>query len=165
MSDQDTNASPEQAASEEDNGAQFIIQRIYLKDASLEAPNQVETFQAQWEPEVDLNIGTATNKLGDDHYEVELTVTATIKSQDKTAYLVEVKQAGIFGIRGYSPEQTQSALGTYCPTTLFPYAREAISDLVSKAGFPQFILAPVNFDQMYQQHLERRAAKQEEQNA
>ena len=137
---------------------QFAIQRIYIKDISFETPNSPSIYTVQWQPEVSLDINTLANKLSDTLYEVVLRITATIKVEDKTAYLCEVNQAGIFTIAGLPEENMGHMLHSYCPSILFPYAREVISDLVGKGSFPAFNLAPINFDALYAQH----AAKQGE---
>lgn len=131
---------------------QFAVQRIYLKDASFESPNTPDAFRQQGEPQHELNLNTKINTLGDDAYEVVLAVTVTTKLGDQTAFIVEVQQAGIFGIRGFPAEEIGPLLGAYCPNLLFPYAREAVSDLVTKGSFPQLVLQPVNFDALFAQH-------------
>lgn len=131
----------------------FIIQRIYVKDISFESPNTPYTFDAQWQPELEVNLETQSNPIQDTQHEVILTITAKVSVNAKLAFLVEVKQAGIFLIAGLTPEQLHHALGSFCPNILFPFAREVIADLVTRGGFPQLLLAPVNFDALYQQHL------------
>ena len=148
-------STPENAAAEGAGAQQFAIQRIYLKDVSLETPNSPQVFTEKWEPEVNVDLNTNGEVLGDNVYEVTLTLTVTAKQQDKTAYLVEVHQAGIFSIAGFEQDELHHMLGSFCPNILFPYAREAISDLVNKGGFPQMLLAPVNFDALYAQHLQQ----------
>ena len=133
------------------------VQKIYLKDVSLEVPGAPLVFQNEWNPDADVQLGTASKKLGDGVFEVVLTVTVTTKLKDQTAFLVEVKQAGIFGVQGFGEQEYGPLLGSFCPGVLFPYAREAISDLVGKAGFPQLLLQPVNFDALYAQHVQQQA--------
>lgn len=142
---------------------QFAIQRVYTKDISFETPNSPAIFTEKWEPEINLDLNTTNGKLHENVYEVILTLTVTAKAGDKTAYLVEVKQAGIFGIAGFGEQELGHMLGAYCPNVLFPYAREVISDLVSKGTFPQLLLAPLNFDAIYAQHLQRQQAGDSEQ--
>jgi preprotein translocase subunit SecB len=132
----------------------FEIQRIYIKDLSYEAPNTPHTFTEDWKPEVQLNLETKSTRIQDNVHEVVLSVTATITSSKKSAFLVEVHQAGIFMVNGFPADQLQHMLGSFCPNVLFPYAREVVSDLVVRGGFPQLILAPVNFDALYAQHME-----------
>ena len=134
---------------------QFAIQKIYTKDISFETPNAPKVFTLKWEPSLDLNLGTNVETLENSMYEVVLTITVTVKIGDSAAYLVEVKQAGIFSIAGFSEQEMGPMLGSFCPNVLFPYAREVVSDLVNKGGFPQLILAPVNFDALYVQHLQQ----------
>lgn len=142
---------------EQNNAAekQFSIQKIYTKDISFETPNSPVVFTQKWEPTVDFNLGTNVLPLENSMYEVALNVTITVKNGDTTAYLVEVVQAGIFALAGFTPEELGPMLGSFCPNILFPYARETISDLVTRGGFPQMILAPVNFDALYAQHLQQ----------
>lgn len=134
---------------------QFAIQKIYTKDISFETPNAPKIFTQKWEPSVDFNLGTNVEQLENATYEVALTITVTVKLAETTAYLVEVIQAGIFTIDGFSENEIGPMLGSFCPNILFPYSREVVSDLVNKGGFPQLILAPVNFDALYLQHLQQ----------
>jgi preprotein translocase subunit SecB len=137
---------------------QFSIQKIYTKDISFETPNAPQIFTTKWEPQVDFNLATNVDPMDDNMYEVNLTVTVTVKTNDQTAYLVEVKQAGIFSLAGFSEQEMGPMVGSFCPNILFPYAREVVSDLVTKGGFPQLLLAPVNFDALYQQHVQQAQA-------
>lgn len=134
---------------------QFSIQKIYTKDLSFETPNAPKIFREKWEPVVDFNLGTKVDKLENTVFEVTLTVTITVKSGDQNAYLVEVNQAGIFTLENFTEQELGPMLGSFCPNILFPYAREVVSDLVTKGGFPQLLLAPVNFDALYGQHLQQ----------
>lgn len=143
--------------SEQANQQQFSIQKIYLKDVSFESPNSPAVFSGEWKPEVNVQLNTEIKGLENNMHEVTLSVTVTAKQQDKTAFLVEVKQAGLFQLAGFAQEQLGGMLGAYCPETLFPYAREAISDLVTKGGFPQLLLSPVNFNALYMQHQQQQA--------
>lgn len=133
------------------------LQKIYIKDVSVEVPGAPQIFQQQWAPEADIQLGSGNRGVADDLYEVVLTVTVTAKLGEATAFLVEVKQAGLFTVQGFEEEERGQVLGSFCPNVLFPFAREAISDLVGKAGFPQVLLQPVNFDALYAQHLEQQA--------
>lgn len=134
----------------------FGIQKVYVKDLSFEAPNTPAIFAEQkWEPEVNVQLNTRVDNVGPAVHEVVLTVTVTAKVGDKTAYLAEVKQAGIFQADGFEQSQMGHLLGSFCPSILFPYVREAVSDLVTRGGFPQMLLAPVNFDLIYAQHLQQ----------
>lgn len=135
---------------------QVQLQKIYLKDASLESPNAPQVFRSQeWKPEVGVQVNTEATAMEGDSHEVVLTLTVTVTQSDKTLYLVEVAQAGIFTLSGFGDEQRRHVVATFCPTTLFPYAREAVSGLAERAGFPQLLLQPMNFEAMYRQHLER----------
>lgn len=138
---------------------QFSIQKLYIKDASFEAPNSPAIFTETLEPRVDFNINSGVQNLENGHFEVRLTVTATVKQGDKTAFLVEVCQAGIFTLVNFAEAELNHMLGTYCLSILYPYAREAVSDLVTKGGFQPLLLVPVNFEALYAQHL----AQQQEQ--
>lgn len=143
---------------------QFMIQRIYVKDLSYETPNTPAVFQQKWEPELTLDLNTNTSQLEEGVFEVILTVTATVANQKTTAFLVEVKQAGIFTIQGAPKNQLDHLLNSFCPSILFPYAREAITSQVIHGSFPQLVLAPINFDALYMQQLEekKKAGVQEE---
>jgi len=130
---------------------QFAIQRLYVKDISFESPNSPDLFLKEWQPEVSIDLNVDHQKLDNSNYEVALTVTVTAKGEDKTAFLAEVKQAAIFTIEHFPEDQMGHMLGALCPGILYPYAREAISDLVNRGSFPQLLLAPINFDALYQQ--------------
>jgi len=134
---------------------QFSIQKIYTKDISFETPNSPKVFTEKWEPKVDFNLGTNVQSLDNSLYEVALTITVTVKCGESTAYLIEVCQAGIYSLAGFTDEEMGPMVGSFCPNILFPYAREVVSDLVAKGGFPQLLLAPVNFDALYAQHLQQ----------
>lgn len=144
MAEQNTNAE-----------RQFSIQKIYIKDVSFETPKSPQIFIEKWDPSVDFNLGTRVEPLEENLYEVALTVTVTVKSGESVAYLVEVTQAGIFALNGFADQEMGPMIGSFCPNILFPYAREAVSDLVAKGGFPQLLLAPVNFDALYAQHVQQ----------
>ena len=139
---------------DEQNLPQLALERIYVKDMSLEVPG-AEVFTREWQPELDINLSSAAEKLDDDHYQVILTVNVTANNGGKTAFIAEVHQAGIFMLQNIPEEQLGAILGAYCPNVLFPYAREVVSDIVTRGSFPQLLLAPVNFDQAYQQTLEQ----------
>jgi len=143
------------AASGEPAEQQFALQKIYLKDISFETPNSPEVFTEEWKPDVNVELQTAGKPLTDEVMEVVLTVTVTAKLGDKIAYLAEVHQAGVFTMSGFNDDERVHMQGSYCPNILFPYAREAISDLVGKGGFPQLLLAPVNFDALLAQHKQQ----------
>ncbi len=130
---------------------QFAIQRLYVKDLSVEAPSSPEIFQENWQPKIDMSLNTNSRKISDGVYEVSLQATVTAKLEEKVAFLVEVEQAGVFTMENFSKEHLNHMAGSYCPTLLFPYLREVISDVVVRAGFPQLVLSPVNFDALYAQ--------------
>lgn len=141
----------------ENQSPQFEIQRIFVKDISFEAPNTPHTFIEEWKPEVSLNLETKSNRIQDNVHEVVLSITATVTTGKKTAFLIEVHQAGVFMINHFPNDQLHQMLGSFCPNILFPYAREVVSDTVVRGGFPQLILAPVNFDALYTQHMEQQS--------
>jgi len=153
----------------EENGAaeqaqqQFIIQKIYTKDISFETPNSPEIFREEWKPELDLQLTNEYKQLDDNNHDITLVATVTAKLGEKTAFLIEVKQAGVFSLVGYSNEEMGPLIGNHCPNILFPYVREVISDIVLKGGFPQLVLAPVNFDALYMNQVEqaKKAAEQQ----
>ncbi|MGL5949390.1 MAG: protein-export chaperone SecB [Aeromonas sp.] len=132
---------------------EFHIQRVYTKDISFEAPNTPQIFQKEWQPDVKLDMDTKTNLLGENVYEVILTLTVTCKLGEETAFLCEVQQAGIFTVGNLPEQQLAHCLAAFCPNILFPYAREAVASLVNKGSFPQLNLAPVNFDALFAQHM------------
>src|SRR5690349_19081964 len=134
---------------------QFTIEKIYLKDLSLEVPNSPQVFLEREAPKVDIQLGTRASPLEQGHYEVVLTVTATAKIGEKTVFLVEAHQAGVFQILNLPQDSLEPVLGVTCPNILFPYARETVSDAIVRAGFPQFLLAPVNFELLYQQRMQQ----------
>ena len=145
----------DQAATEEQAEQQFAIHKIYTKDISFEAPHAPAVFNDEWKPEVNLDLNSQGRSIGENTYEVVLSLTVTTTNNEKTAFLVEVQQAGIFGISGFGPEDLSHMIGSFCPNILFPYAREAISDLVTRGGFQPLLLAPVNFDMLYAQHVQQ----------
>ena len=149
----------EENASSTEQQARFVIQKIYTKDISFETPNSPDIFREEWAPELDLQLGNEYNRIDEDNHEITLTVTVTAKVGDKVAFLVEVKQSGVFSLTGYSDQEMGPLIGSYCPNTLFPFAREVVSDIVLKGGFPQLVLAPVNFDAVYMKQMEQ--AKQQ----
>lgn len=138
---------------------QFAIQKIYLKDVSFESPNSPAAFAySEWKPEINVQIQSSHQVIAQDTYEVVLNVTITAKQNEKTAFLVEVKQAGLFSLSGFPQENMAGMLGAYCPEALFPFAREAVADFVNKGGFPALLLAPVNFNAAYMQQVQQQQA-------
>lgn len=142
---------------------QFSLQRIFVKDLSFEAPKSPEIFREDWSPQVEMDLNTRQRSLEGDFHEVVLTITVTVKTADEVAFIVEVQQAGIFLIQGLDDASKGHALGAFCPGLLFPYARETIDSLVVRGSFPALMLAPVNFDALYAQELERMQANGEAQ--
>ncbi len=133
----------------------FGIQKIYTKDISFESPNSPAIFTHEFQPQLSVDLNVESKKLQDDVYHVVIRVTATTKVEDNTAFLCEVEQAGIFTLQGFNDAELSYMLGVQCPNALFPYAREAISDLVNRGGFPQLLLEPVNFEAMYASHMQQ----------
>ncbi|WP_375056738.1 protein-export chaperone SecB [Zobellella sp. DQSA1] len=141
---------------------EFQIQRIYLKDMSFEAPGTPLVFQKEWKPEVKLDLDTKSARLGDNVFEVVLTLTVTCSmGEAETVYLCEIQQAGIFTIGNMAEPQLAHCLGSFCPNILFPYARETVASLVNKGSFPQLNLAPVNFDALFAAHVQRAQQQQQ----
>ena len=138
-------------------GPQLLLQKIYIKDLSFESPKAPDIFTTKASPQTQLNLRYANRDLGEDNVEVTLTITVEAKDDDATLFLVELTQAGVFMLRGYTAEQRATILGSFCPNTLYPFAREAIADLIQKGGFPQLLLQPINFDALYAQALKDRA--------
>lgn len=138
--------------------AQFALQRVYLKDVSFEVPGAPKVFLQQWQPEVNIDLNTSAQRLEDGrHYDVTLALTVTARNEDQVAFLVEIKQSGIFQIEGVADAELGPLLGSYCPNLLFPFAREAISDIVGKGSFPQLLLQPINFDAVYSETMRKLA--------
>jgi preprotein translocase subunit SecB len=134
----------------------FSIQKLYLKDSSFESPASPQSFSfKQWDPKIDLNLTNKQAHIDADIYEAVLSITATVSHDEATAFLVEVHQAGLFQIVGFDEEQRSYLMGSQCMNILFPYAREVISDMSVRGGFPPLIMTPVNFDALYQQHLQQ----------
>jgi preprotein translocase subunit SecB len=135
----------------------FSIDKIYIKDLSLENPGAPQSFKLQEVPQIEVGLRTSGDQIDPDIYESVLTITLTAKVGDRTLFLVEASQAGIFTIRGVPPDQIQGALAVACPTVLFPYIRETLADAVARAGFPPVHLAPINFETLYAQQLQQMA--------
>ncbi|WP_334108372.1 protein-export chaperone SecB [Methylobacillus sp.] len=147
----------EEQAVAQDQQPAFGIEKIYVKDLSLEIPNAPQIFTQRETPQVSIELSNATAQLEDGIYEVTVTVTVTSKLGEKTVFLVEVAQAGIFQIRNVPQENLDIILGVTCPNIVFPYARETISDIVTRAGFPPILLNPVNFEALYAQQKQEQA--------
>lgn len=140
---------------------QISIQKIYLKDFSFESPNSPTVFTSgDWSPKTNLNLRSSHNQGDNDQSEVVLTITVEAKHEDKTLFLVELHQAGLFQISGYDEEEFGMVVGSFCPNILFPYARESISAVITKGGFPEFVLQPINFDALYAQSQQQRETEE-----
>jgi len=141
------------------NAIQFAIERIYVKDLSLENPGSPQSFQLTEPPQVEVQLRTRTDQIAPDVYESVLTITVTAKSGDKTLFLVEAAQAGIFTIKGVPADQLQPVMAVHCPTVLFPYVRETIADATQRAGYPPVHLHPISFEGLYAQQLAQQQAQ------
>jgi preprotein translocase subunit SecB len=150
------------APAEAATGASFTVEKIYAKDVSFEVPGAPAVFNEQAQPQLQMNLNQSVQRINDDTYEVVLGITLTCTADEKPLYLVEVKQAGVFGMTGFEPAQLDGMLGTQCPNVLYPYARALISSLVQAGGFPPFFLQPINFEALYAEGLRQRAAQQGE---
>jgi preprotein translocase subunit SecB len=139
----------------------FTIEKIYLKDLSLEVPHAPQVFLEREAPRVDIQLSTEAKPIDEGHYDVVLSVTATAVLKDKTLFLVEAKQAGIFQVRNLPKDSLDMVLSITCPNILFPYARETVSDAITRCGFPPFLLAPVNFEALYQQRMQQQTGQLE----
>ena len=157
MSEENTNGVV--PADESANGPAFTIEKIYVKDVSFESPNSPVIFNENVQPDLQLNLNQKVQRLSDTAFEVVLGVTLTCKAGDKTAYVAEVQQAGVFGLAGFDAQTIDALLGTQCPSILFPYVRQLLSDLIQAGGFPPFFLQPINFDGLYAETLRQRAAQ------
>ena len=131
----------------------FTVEKFYVKDLSVEVPNAPAIFMERESPQMDVNLSTASQSIGENLYQTSITVTVTAKTSDKTMFLVECSQVGIFRIQNVPADQLPMVLGIGCPNIVFPYLRETISDVVIRAGFPPVLLNPVNFEAIYQQQL------------
>jgi preprotein translocase subunit SecB len=143
------------AEEQQANQPVFTIEKIYVKDLSVEVPNAPAVFLERDTPRVDIQLSTEAQPIDDGHYNVVVSVTTTATLKDKTVFLVEAHQAGIFQVRNIPSDSIELVLSVTCPNILFPYARETVSEAISRAGFPPFLLAPVNFEALYQQRLQQ----------
>jgi preprotein translocase subunit SecB len=138
---------------------QLLLQKIYVKDLSFESPKAPMVFTTNVAPQTQLNVRSSAKEVAQDTHEVTLTITVEAKDKDSTLFLAEVAQSGIFLIQGYNAEERSILIGSFCPNTLYPFARETIADLVTKGGFPQLLLQPLNFDAIYAQAVQERAIR------
>jgi len=151
MADQPTAAPPGDGNEPSQPG--FSIERIYIKDLSVENPSAPQSFQITEQPSVEIGLRTKAEQVGESLYECVLTITVTATAAGKSVFLVEASQAGLFAIRGVAPSDIQPVLAIHCPNVLFPYARETVADAIMRTGFPPVHLAPINFEMLYQQQL------------
>ena len=158
MADTKEQVSEERAGHADETAPKFIIQRVYIKDSSFEAPNTPEVFKEPYKPSIQFNMNTKTNKFDDNLYEVILTLTVEVKNEkEKVLFIAEVQQAGVFLIEGLGEEDLVQVMHITCPNVLFPYGREAIDNLATKGSFPALMLAPVNFEAAFTQAREQQA--------
>lgn len=158
MSDNDNPAAARDPATAA--GRQVLLQKIYVKDASVEVPLAPQVFTRQWQPQLDVEVNTDAKVIEGDSFHVVLAITVTAKLGSDVAFLIEAHQAGVFSIRGFAnDDERRAVLGAYCPNLLFPFARETIADLAQRSGFPQLLLQPINFEALYLEHLKRAQAE------
>lgn len=163
MADENQNNQAANGAAQGNQQVQFSLQRIYVKDLSFESPKSPAVFQSQWNPQVNLDLNTRHSELQEGVHEVVLSLSATVTNgNDEVTFIAEVQQAGIFAINGLDEAAMRHTLGAFCPNILFPYAREAIDNLVLRGSFPPLMLSPVNFDALYAQAEQRRAQQGEQ---
>ena len=159
MSDETTNGAAV-PAQQDAAGPAFSVEKIYVKDVSFEAPGAPAIFSEQGQPDLQLNLNQRVQRLNEALFEVVLTVTLTCKVGDKTAYVAEVEQAGVFGLGGFEDHILDAMLGTQCPNILYPYASAAVGQLIVSGGFPPFPMQPINFEALYGETLRQRASQQ-----
>ncbi|HEV8695029.1 MAG TPA: protein-export chaperone SecB [Lysobacter sp.] len=147
-------------AATEATGPVFTVEKIYVKDVSFEVPGAPAVFNEQTQPQLQMNLQQGVQRLNESAYEVILGINLTCNIGEKTVYVAEVKQAGVFGLAGFDAATLDGMLGVHCPTVLYPYARQLISDLIQAGGFPPFFLQPINFEALYAEGLRQRAAQQ-----
>ncbi len=147
-------------ADNQQNQPNFVIQKVFTKDISLESPSAPGIFKDDLSPKPNLNVDTQSHSIDQNSYRVDLNITLTVKTQEQTAYLIEMTQSGIFTLENMPEDQIKPLLGAYCPTTLFPYAKETIDNLINRAGFPPINLAPINFDALYMQNQDQQEQDQ-----
>ena len=161
MADQQPATANGAAATNQPTGAQFSVDKIYVKDVSFESPKAPQVFNEQAQPQLNMNLNQRVTKIGDNGYEVVLGITLTCSlDENNTVYVAEVQQAGVFTLAGFEPQVLDAMLGTHCPAVLYPYAREVVSGLIQAGGFPPFLLQPINFEALYAEGLRKRAEQQ-----
>ncbi|AWV05898.1 protein-export chaperone SecB [Marilutibacter maris] len=156
MSEEQNNGAAAPADAAAQNAPTFSVEKIYVKDVSFEVPGAPAVFNEQAQPQLQMNMNQNVQRLGENAFEVVLGITLTCTVGEKSIYLAEVKQAGVFGVSGFDPQTLDGLLGSHCPSILYPYARQLISDLIQAGGFPPFYLQPVNFDALYAEGLRQR---------
>ncbi|MCF7222856.1 protein-export chaperone SecB [Marilutibacter chinensis] len=161
MSEEQNNGAAAPADAAAQTAPTFSVEKIYVKDVSFEVPGAPAVFNEQAQPQLQMNMNQSVQRLGENAFEVVLGITLTCKIGEKSVYLAEVKQAGVFGVAGFDPQTLDGLLGSHCPSILYPYARQLISDLIQAGGFPPFYLQPVNFDALYAEGLRQRQAQQQ----
>jgi preprotein translocase subunit SecB len=159
MSDTQRDTPRDQQRAPEPQQPSFQIEKIYVKDLSLEIPGAPQVFTEQSQPQLEVQIGTAASQFADAYFEVTVTATVTAKIGEKTLFLAEAVQAGIFSVRNVPREEMDPLLAVACPTIVFPYLRETISDLIIRGGFPPVLLTPVSFEALYMQRLQQQQAQ------
>lgn len=142
---------------DENQLSRLAVQKIYIKDLSFESPNSPDIFMESGKPDIDIQMHTSARSVENEIHEVVLTITVSAKTEEKTLFLVEIQQAGVFAIQNVEQEQLGPVLGIDCPTILFPYARQMISELTTQGGFPPLLMAPVNFDAVFRQHVDQQS--------
>jgi len=157
MADEQTTTST--SNSTETPEKQLVLQKIYVKDLSFESPKAPGIFATNVSPQMQLDIRSDNQDIGGGNVEVSLTLTVASKDKDDTLFLIEICQAGIFMIEGYTSQERSALIGSFCPNTLYPFAREAVADIATKGGFPQLLLQPINFDALYTQAVQERVAQ------
>ena len=153
MSDDTLNGADQSA------GPAFTVEKVYVKDVSFEAPGAPQVFNEAGQPQLQMNLNQRVQRLNETAFEVVLGVTLTCTIGEKTAYLAEVQQAGVFGLSGFDEMTLEVMLGTHCPNALYPYARQTVSDLITAGGFPPFLLQPINFEALYAESVRQRATQ------
>jgi len=142
----------QQGKAADENQKRISIVKVYVKDFSFESPKAPAIFNSgEWSPKTNLNLRSSHSRVNDNLHEVVLTITVDAKEGDETIFLVELHQAGLFDVAGYTEDERGAIIGSFCPNILFPYARESIASIIQKGGFPEFVLQPINFDALYMQ--------------
>ncbi|MDH5823311.1 protein-export chaperone SecB [Luteimonas sp. RD2P54] len=165
MAEQQPDTANGAAAPAQPAGAQFSVEKIYVKDVSFESPKAPQVFNEQAQPQLNMNLNQRVQKVGENGYEVVLAITLTCtlgEGEGNTVYVAEVQQAGVFGLAGFEANVLDAMLGTHCPNVLYPYARQLLGELIQAGGFPPFLLQPINFEALYAEGLRQRNARQQQ---